>query len=92
MLYKIQSGDNWKTRKLHVCAMHFESLPETDILSLEEFKSTVTKLLSGRGNMDADANDAATADLSTPYMSPSEATQKSDNSTAPSEISSLFWS
>ena len=51
---------------------------ETCIPSLEWFGPTVTKLCSGQGNPDADADtaDAVTADRSNPYMSPLQATQK----------------
>ena len=60
--------------------MHFESLPESCIPTLESFEPMVTKLRFGQGNPDADtdAAAAATADDSNPYMSHCQATQKSN--------------
>jgi len=60
--------------------MHFESLQEACIPSLESFGPMMTKLCSGQGkrddadtDADADADDAA--DQSNTYMSPFQATQ-----------------
>ena len=61
--------------------MHFESLLETCIPSLEWIGHTVTKICAGEGNLDAasddddyDTADAVTADESNPYMSLFQAT------------------
>jgi len=56
------------------CALHFASVPEACIQSLESFGPMMTKLCSGQGKRD----DATAADdiQSNTYMSPSQATQK----------------
>jgi len=76
MLYKInQRGIIQKQRYNYgSCAMHFESLPETCIPSLESFRPMMTKLCCGQGKRD-DA-DADAVDQSNTYTSPFQATQK----------------
>ena len=46
MLYENKSKGN----NLKMCALHFESLPDICIPSLESFGPTLTKLCSGQGN------------------------------------------
>jgi len=57
-------------------ALHFESLLEACIPSLESFAPTMTKLRSGQEKWVAAAAPDDAADQSNPYMSPSQATQK----------------
>jgi len=59
------------------CALHFESLREACMPSLESFGPMMTKLRSGQGKQDdAAADDEAAADQSKHYMSHSQATHK----------------
>jgi len=66
MLYKINQRGIIKKRnkvELWFLSLHFESLPEACIPSLESFGHMMTKLRSGQGKRDAeadtDADDAA---------------------------------
>jgi len=74
MLYKInqrgiikKNGTSWSYDS---CALHFESLPEACIPSLESFGPMMKKLRSGQGkrdDADTDAN-ADSADQNNTYM------------------------